>query len=186
MDISSGSGTTRGPGILVVAAGVLAAIGIAVGAAGLVKAQKAQKALDQMNAQVTQAASDSAQARTEIQNLSGQISRTFDAVGRDLRSLNDQVQQHTAKLIQLTAPPPKPSPPVAGAGKPPAAGPAAGTGKEEKAGATAGADKVHEVAKGELFGTIAKKYGVTVSALTKANPGVDASKLKVGQKIKIP
>ena len=59
--------------------------------------------------------------------------------------------------------------------------------KEEKAGATtAGAGKVHEVAKGEFFGTIAKKYGVSVTALTKANPGVDASRLKVGQKINIP
>ena len=58
--------------------------------------------------------------------------------------------------------------------------------KDKESGATADAGKVHEVAKGELFGTIAKKYGVTVSALTKANPDVDASRLKVGQKIKIP
>ncbi|HVY70731.1 MAG TPA: LysM peptidoglycan-binding domain-containing protein, partial [Verrucomicrobiae bacterium] len=36
------------------------------------------------------------------------------------------------------------------------------------------------------FAVIAKKYGVTISAISKANPGVNSSKLKVGQKLQIP
>ncbi|MEI7731443.1 MAG: LysM peptidoglycan-binding domain-containing protein [Verrucomicrobiota bacterium] len=44
----------------------------------------------------------------------------------------------------------------------------------------------HPIAKGDSFTTIAKKYGVSVAAITKANPGVDSRKLKIGLKIKIP
>lgn len=46
--------------------------------------------------------------------------------------------------------------------------------------------KEHVIAKGDLLVNIAKKYGVTVAAIEKANPGVDPKKLKVGQKIAIP
>jgi len=44
----------------------------------------------------------------------------------------------------------------------------------------------HTIAKGEFFGTLAKKYGVSVKAIQQANPGVDSTKLKIGQKINIP
>jgi LysM repeat protein len=47
-------------------------------------------------------------------------------------------------------------------------------------------EKEYVVAKGDFLGTIARKHGVTLAALKKANPGVDSKKLKVGQKIKIP
>jgi len=42
------------------------------------------------------------------------------------------------------------------------------------------------VVKGDTLGKIAKKNGVTLKALEAANPGVVATKLKVGQKISIP
>jgi LysM repeat protein len=44
----------------------------------------------------------------------------------------------------------------------------------------------HEVAAGDSFTTIAKKYGVSAAAIAKANPGVNSSKLKIKQKLKIP
>jgi cell wall-associated NlpC family hydrolase len=51
---------------------------------------------------------------------------------------------------------------------------------------SAPAEKIHEVqAKETLFG-IAKQYGITVNDLYKANPKLDASGLKKGQKITIP
>ena len=46
--------------------------------------------------------------------------------------------------------------------------------------------KEHVVAKGESFYTIGKKYKVSASAIAKANPNVDSTKLKVGQKLQIP
>ena len=44
----------------------------------------------------------------------------------------------------------------------------------------------HVVIKGDTFSTIAKKYNTTAKAIAEANPGVDSTKLKIGQKIKIP
>ena len=46
--------------------------------------------------------------------------------------------------------------------------------------------KEHTIVKGDSFFTLAKKYGVTIKAITAANPGVDSSRLKIGQKIQIP
>jgi LysM repeat protein len=59
---------------------------------------------------------------------------------------------------------------------PPAAAPVAPVGEA----------KVHVIAKGEFFAVIAKKYGVSVKAIEGANPGVDSTKLKIGQKLNIP
>jgi LysM repeat protein len=42
------------------------------------------------------------------------------------------------------------------------------------------------VAKGDTFGALAKKLHVSVKAITDANPGVDPTKLKIGQKLHIP
>jgi LysM repeat protein len=44
----------------------------------------------------------------------------------------------------------------------------------------------HKVAKGETFAKIAQQYHVSVKAIQEANPGVDSSKLQIGQTIKIP
>ena len=44
----------------------------------------------------------------------------------------------------------------------------------------------HTVLKGETLATIAKKHGMGWKAIAAANPGVDAAKLKIGQKLVIP
>lgn len=51
---------------------------------------------------------------------------------------------------------------------------------------TADAEKEHVVVKGDSFYVLAKKYGTTMKAIAEVNPGVDSSRLKIGQKIKIP
>ena len=42
------------------------------------------------------------------------------------------------------------------------------------------------IAKGDSFSSIAKKFHISVKALMDANPGVEPTKLKIGQKISIP
>ena len=42
------------------------------------------------------------------------------------------------------------------------------------------------IKKGDTFSDLAKKYGVSVRAIMRANPGVDPAKLKINQKITIP
>ncbi len=44
----------------------------------------------------------------------------------------------------------------------------------------------YTIAKGDTFGSLAKKNGVTIKAIEAANPGVNSSHLKIGQKIKMP
>lgn len=44
----------------------------------------------------------------------------------------------------------------------------------------------HVIAKGDTFGGLAIKYRTTIKAITQANPGVESSRLKIGQKINIP
>jgi LysM repeat protein len=48
------------------------------------------------------------------------------------------------------------------------------------------AAKDHKIVQGDTFGSIAKKYGVSVKALTDANPGLEPTKLRVGQSIHVP
>lgn len=53
-------------------------------------------------------------------------------------------------------------------------------------GVAGGTATEHVIVKGDTFGGLAKKYHVTLKALTGANPGVQPSRLKIGQKITIP
>ena len=46
--------------------------------------------------------------------------------------------------------------------------------------------KTHSVRPDETPTVIAKKYGVSVTALMAANPGVDARRLRIGQTLNIP
>jgi LysM repeat protein len=46
--------------------------------------------------------------------------------------------------------------------------------------------KEYKVAKGDSFYKIGKDHGVSMAAVAKANPGVEATKLKAGQVIQIP
>ncbi|MBI4520559.1 MAG: LysM peptidoglycan-binding domain-containing protein [Gemmatimonadetes bacterium] len=45
---------------------------------------------------------------------------------------------------------------------------------------------VHEVRRGDTLTAIGRRYGVTLRALLSANPGINARRLLVGQRIRIP
>lgn len=44
----------------------------------------------------------------------------------------------------------------------------------------------HTIAKGNTIGALAKQYGTTSKAIMDLNPGLNANKLQLGQKIKLP
>ena len=46
--------------------------------------------------------------------------------------------------------------------------------------------KTHKIQNGDTFAKLAKKYGVSVDAIVKANPQANPSRLKIGQEITIP
>jgi LysM repeat protein len=51
---------------------------------------------------------------------------------------------------------------------------------------TPAAVKAHSVKANETPTSIAKKYGVSVTALMAANPGVEARRLRIGQSLNLP
>ncbi|MBO4630568.1 MAG: LysM peptidoglycan-binding domain-containing protein [Lentisphaeria bacterium] len=55
----------------------------------------------------------------------------------------------------------------------------------EKRGKNLPADGIYIVKAGDNFSTIAKRHGLKVSDIMSANPGVDSSRLKVGQKLRL-
>ncbi|WP_043631995.1 DUF459 domain-containing protein [Desulfovibrio sp. TomC] len=46
--------------------------------------------------------------------------------------------------------------------------------------------RAHTVADGDNFWSVARQYGVSVAALTEANPGVDPTRLRIGQGLALP
>jgi LysM repeat protein len=49
-----------------------------------------------------------------------------------------------------------------------------------------GETKEYVIARGDTLGSIARRNGLSVKSLQEANPGVDARKLQIGQKVQIP
>src|SRR2546425_5779945 len=52
--------------------------------------------------------------------------------------------------------------------------------------AVPGPTREYVVIRGDNFTTIGKKFGVSSAAVAKANPGVDSTRLQVGQKLVVP
>jgi LysM repeat protein len=52
--------------------------------------------------------------------------------------------------------------------------------------AAASVVRAHTVAEGDNFWSVARQHGVTVAALTQANPGVDPTRLRIGQGLALP
>jgi LysM repeat protein/lysophospholipase L1-like esterase len=48
------------------------------------------------------------------------------------------------------------------------------------------AGRSHTVAEGDNFWSVARSHGITVAALTEANPGVDPTRLRIGQPLALP
>ena len=93
--------------------------------------------------------------------------------------------EQPAADTNVTAPPSMEStnPPTVDTNPPPAAPtpPAA-----EAPAPAAPAAQEYVIAKGDTFSSIAKKLGVSVKAIEQANPDVQPTKLKIGQKIQVP
>jgi LysM repeat protein len=94
------------------------------------------------------------------------VQTALDQVGNEIGTIN-------AKITKMEESMKKPAP-AAGKG-----GAAAPTG-------VLNADGTYSVAPGDTISKIAKKFAVKVDAIEAENPGLDPTKLKVGQKIHIP
>ena len=149
---------------------IVGILGFALGAAGLVLGIKAKGA--------AQLASDeAASAKTSVAELGAAIAGKANkdevvAIAADLAATKQQTSENEKALAeQITAL------------QKVASKPAASKGGDAK-GSTAAGPGEHAVAKGETLSGIAKKAGISLKALQDLNPGVDATKLRIGQKLK--
>ncbi len=153
---------------------IVGIIGFALGAAGLVLGIKAKSA--------AQAAQDAAgEASKQVAELGSTIASKaaaadLQAVSADLGALKQGNTENFAKIQtaieELQKVVKKPAPTTNDKGK-------TDGGKGGPVG-----PGVVEVAKGDTLSSIAKKAGISLKALQELNPGVNANKLQIGQKLK--
>ena len=146
---------------------IVGILAFALGAAGLVLGLKAKSAAE--------AASVAAgESKTSVAELGAAVagkanSADVQAIAADLAATKQSTEANEKALAEQIA-----------ALQKVATKPAAANGKS----ATPPGPGEHAVAKGETLSSIAKKSGISLKAIQDLNPGVDATKLRIGQKLK--
>jgi LysM repeat protein len=166
------------PSILPMVGAILGGLGCVLAIVAIVKASPVKKLSTDVESLTNQvqsvsgdisAAKDAAgRATSSVNNLATQTQRGFDAVTAELGNLRTDVN----KLATAKTAAPK--------GKDGAAA------KDGAAPEKAGPGGDYAIKAGDTLNKVAKAHGVSLSALEAANPGVDSSHLKIGQKINLP
>jgi LysM repeat protein len=148
---------------------IVGILGFALGAAGLVLGIKAKGA-----AQL--ASEEAALAKTQVSELGATLASKANAsdvqaLQADLAATKQQTEANEKALAdQITA-----------LQKVATSKPTTGTGKS----ATPPGPGEYVVAKGDNLGAIAKKNGISLKAIQDLNPGVNANRLQIGQRLKV-
>jgi LysM repeat protein len=121
----------------------------------------AQK-IEEAEGQARNAAAAADKASGSINKLASDTQAAFTQVAQEIGNIRGEI----TKVQETRAAPAK-------------------AAKAAKEPAVAGPDE-YVIKAGDTFRKIATAKGVSVADLTAVNPGVDSSKLKVGQKIKLP
>ena len=118
--------------------------------------------IDDIASQVSSAAAASDKAARDITTLQNSTQAAVNQLGTELATIDEKLKHmeevHVAKAAK------------GGKGGEPAV---AGPGE-------------YIVKPGDTFSKIARANGTTIAALSEVNPGVTSSKLRVGQKLKLP
>ena len=150
---------------------IVGIVGFALGAAGLVLGIKAKSAADAAQDVARAAQTATAQVQADLQSkapateLSAVVSEV-SAIKTAMAADNAAIQKSITELQAAVKKPVVTS---------------AGNGGSKTV--TAGAGE-YVVAKGDTLGGIARKVGVSLKVLQDLNPGVNANKMQIGQKLK--
>lgn len=156
--------------------GVIAgALGLILAIVALVKLSTVQKTVAAHEAEIP-----------KIATIEGDLRAATAKTENDLRGLREGVQNALTQVgteigtlrAQITK--------VEEAQKARAASPAAKGGAAPVATGVLNADGTYTVAAGDTLAKIARKFAVKLDAVEAENPGVDAARLRIGQKIRIP
>ena len=155
---------------------IVGIVGFALGAAGLVLGLKAKTAAEAATGTALAAQQDTAKVSAELQSKAA--ATELAAIGTEINAIkagiaeNNKLTQDAITALQTAVK------------KPTVVANATGTNGGTKATVTAGAGE-YIVAKGDTLGGIAKKAGISLKVIQDLNPGVNANKMQIGQKLKI-
>jgi len=183
MDTLSRDSSNSGS-ILPIAGVIVGGLALVLAIVALVKFSTLQKVvgaqadqvakIDSIESDAHSASAAAAKVGSDLSSLRSGIQTPFDQIGGEIGAIK----------ARLTT--------VEEAQKARAAAPAAKGGKGGKGGApgvvtgTVDGDGNYTVAPGDTLSKIAKKFAVRVDAIEAENPGLEPTKVKIGQKIKIP
>lgn len=176
MDTLSRDSSSSSNNILPMVAIAIGGIGLLIGVFGMVKATKLEKIVATHGEELL-----------KIETIRGEVQTLTTKVDTDLRNLRDGVQSALTQvsteigsirgqITKLEEAAKKPAP-VAAPGKGGAAAVATGT---------VDANGNYTVGPGDTINKIAKKFATKPDSIEAENPGLNPTKLRVGQKIKIP
>jgi len=163
---------------------ILPLVGVIAGALGLILAvfalvkqtsikKEIEDAKTELSAKVTSVESE---MRTSVTNNEAANKRLQDAVQNALNQVGEQIGAMRGQITKLEEA--QKARAAAPAGKAGAAGPAA-TG-------VLNADGTYTIGPGDTLAKIARKFAVKMDSLEAENPGLDPTRLKIGQKIRVP
>lgn len=120
--------------------------------------------IDEAESQSRNATASADKASSSINKLASETQSAFTQVAQELGNIRGEITKvQEAKVVAKPAP----------------------NAKAPAGPAVAGPDE-YVIKAGDTFAKIARAQGATLADIQSVNPGVDASKLKVGQKIKLP
>jgi LysM repeat protein len=177
MDTLSRDSSSSSNSIMPLVGVIAGVIALLLGIFTMVKANKIEKTLTAQGDEIAKIAtiesdvrSATAKSETDMKNLRDGIQNALNQVGTEIGAIRTQMTKMEEDM--------KKRPAAAPAGSKAGAGPVA-TGVRN-------ADGTYTVAAGDTPSKIARKFGTSVDSILAENPGLEPSKLRVGQKIRLP
>ena len=151
---------------------VVGVIALLVAIADYVKISKAEKIIAAHSEEIPKIATlendvraASTKSETDMKNLRDGVQNALNQVGTEIGAMRAQVSKmEEAQKARAAAP-----------GK-------AGTAPT----GVRNADGTYTIASGDTVAKVAKKFGMKIDAIMAENPGLEPSRLRVGQKIRLP
>jgi LysM repeat protein len=159
--------------------GVIAgALGLILAIVALVKLSTLQKSVGELSNEIPKIATMEGDLRAATAKSDSDLAALRTGVQNALRDIGTALGERDAKIAKIEeAMKARPAPAAATT-----------TGGKATAAPTGvlNADGTYTIAVGDTFAKVARKFNVRMDAIEAENPGLDPTKLRVGQKIRIP
>lgn len=175
MDTLSRDSSTSSNSILPLAGVILGAISLVVGIFAMVNANKLKATVTAQADEIARIGTienemraSASKSETDLRNLRDGVQNALTQVGTEIGAIRTQMTKMEEQMKARPAP-------ATGGGK---AG-AAPTGVRN-------ADGTYTIAAGDTLAKVATKFGLRLDAILAENPGIEPSRLRVGQKVRLP